>query len=337
MKKLIYILPLLLLGWGCTTQPDWTYNNTVKDNFQALWDIIDQKYCFVEEKGVNWDSVYIEYNELLDSVKTVYDLFDLFADMLDKLHDGHVNLYSNFDISRNEDWYAGYPSAFDERIVYSEKYLGKYKIAGGMYYNLIADGKVGLIRYPSFSSSFGAMNMLYVLDYFSDCKGIIVDVRNNGGGSMDYAKDLASTFFSEPRKVGYWCHKNGIGHYDLSNPEGMWIDTTAYQITRWNGQVVVLCDRESYSATNFFVSAMRHADNSTIIGITTGGGGGMPQSYELPIGWMVRFSSVKMYDLNMKSIEEGIEPDLMVVQNSKEKDDLIETAIEIILNNDKNQ
>ena len=56
----------------------------------------------------------------------------------------------------------------------------------------------------------------------------------------------------------------------------------------------------------------------------------MPLSYELPCGWMVRFSSVRMYDREKKDIEPGIEPDIIVTMQSKDKDDIIEKAIEVI-------
>ena len=77
---------------------------------------------------------------------------------------------------------------------------------------------------------------------------------------------------------------------------------------------------------------MRYADNCTIIGGVTGGGGGMPMSYELPCGWIVRFSSVRMYDADKKDIEQGIKPDILVNMVSTDKDDIIEKAISTILN-----
>ena len=53
-------------------------------------------------------------------------------------------------------------------------------------------------------------------------------------------------------------------------------------------------------------------------------------SYELPCGWMVRFSGIRMYDLDKSDIEEGIEPDVLVTLQSEDKDDIIEKAIELI-------
>ena len=77
---------------------------------------------------------------------------------------------------------------------------------------------------------------------------------------------------------------------------------------------------------------MRYADRATIVGGISGGGGGMPMSYEMPCGWTVRFSSVRMYDREKKDIEQGIMPDVMVTMTSTDKDDLIEKAIDLILN-----
>ena len=54
-------------------------------------------------------------------------------------------------------------------------------------------------------------------------------------------------------------------------------------------------------------------------------------SYELPNGWVVRFSSVKMYDADKQSIEEGISPHIYETLHGSNKDDLIERAVQIIL------
>lgn len=98
----------------------------------------------------------------------------------------------------------------------------------------------------------------------------------------------------------------------------------------WLRPVIVLCNRHTYSAANFFVSIMRYADNSLILGGLSGGGGGMPLSYELPNGWLLRFSSVRMYDRDNQSIEPGIQPDGNITLTSTDRDDIIETAVRII-------
>jgi len=336
MKKAWHFLIVLFLLSSCMRDADITYPNTPQGNLEALWKIIDEKYCFVEEKGVDWEAVYEEYSVYTDTLEAddYRGLFNTLADMLNRLKDGHVNLYSSFDVSRCSSWYEDYPGNYNSSLL--TKYLGTdYKTAGGLYYNLIPGitDSIGYIRYSSFSNGFTATNMFYVLSYFADCKGIILDVRNNGGGDLEKCYRLASTFMEERTAVGYWQHKTGSGHTDFSEMEALYVEKEDMPV-KWAGPVVVLCNRQSYSATNMFVNCMKQAPHCIVMGGKTGGGGGMPLSYELPNGWMVRFSSVKMYDPDRNSIEEGIDPDEEITLVSTDKDDIIETAIERILHND---
>ena len=317
---------------SCMSRVEEEYADTPEGNFEALWEIIDTKYCFMEEKQADWNDIYNEYLPKAQCLagNDVYGLFDLLASMLDSLQDGHVNLYSPFDVSHCTSWREGYPTNYDVSLLYSDKYLSTdYRTAGGLIYQRIDDGHVGLIRYSSFSDSFSAQNMAYVLHYFKDCQGLIIDVRSNGGGSLEYARKLAATFFSETRTVGYQQHKTGSGHTDFSDLQAVTVDTSDIAV-RWLRPVAVLSNRSAYSATNFFISAMRYADNALIVGGKSGGGGGMPMSYELPNGWIVRFSSVRMYDRDKQLIEVGIEPDREVTLTSEDKDDIIEAAIDWI-------
>ena len=43
-------------------------------------------------------------------------LFDLCAGMLDSLHDGHVNLYTPFDVSHSTAWYDTFPANYNSQI-----------------------------------------------------------------------------------------------------------------------------------------------------------------------------------------------------------------------------
>ena len=100
-------------------------------NIEALWQIIDTKYCYVEQKGVDWNAIHDDYiakakNIGSDQVK----LFDLCAQMLDTLHDGHVNLISYFDQSYNTTWYDAYPANFDTDL--QKLYLKDYRIGNGL-------------------------------------------------------------------------------------------------------------------------------------------------------------------------------------------------------------
>jgi len=303
-------------------------------NFDALWEILDRKYCFFEEKNIDWQGVKAIYQPKIATVGTQLDMFDLFAAMLDTLQDGHVNLYSQFDVSRCRGWFENYPANFDDRLIYTARYLGNnYRIGGGFQYKAIADGKVGYIRYSSFSNGISASSLKYIESIFRNCKGIIIDIRNNGGGSIGYSEEFASIFMKESTLTSYIRHKTGMGHSDFSEAQPIY--THRHNSIDWsNKRVIVLVNRRCYSATNDFVCRVKNAPNVTILGGKTGGGGGIPLSDELPNGWLIRFSAVQILDRHKKQIEFGIEPDITVTMDStdlqKGYDTLIEKAIEVI-------
>ena len=332
IQKVIWsILTAGVLLMSCRSKDEMPFSMDPVDNIEALWQIIDTRYCYIDAKGVDWPAIHDEYVAKAAVLKKddPVALFDLCAGMLDSLRDGHVNLYSSFDISRNTAWYDTFPANYDAKL--QALYLHDYRVAGGLYYCLIDNGRVGYIYYSSFSNGFSASNIAWIFKAFKECEGLIIDVRNNGGGNITNAYSLAAPFFEDNQTIGYWQHKTGTGHNDFSALEPMRLDASLVG-SKWNKPVVVLCNRRSYSATNLFVSMMRYAERATIIGGVSGGGGGMPMSYELPCGWTVRFSSVRMYDREKKDIEAGIEPDVLVTMHSTDKDDIIEKAIEIIGN-----
>ncbi|GHV57888.1 peptidase S41 [Bacteroidia bacterium] len=302
------------------------YDNTPRGNFEALWQILDEHYCFFEYKNIDWDRIYREYSQRVDNTMGHESLFMLLDQMLQELKDGHVNLSSAFDVGRYWKWFEDYPANYQQELI--DAYLGKdYHIAGGLRYKVL-DDNIGYVRYADFSSAIGESGLDYIIDKLSLCPGIIIDIRNNGGGLLSNSNKLASRFFNEKTLVGYIQHKTGKGHNDFSTPYPTYI--TPSSRLRYQKPVIVLTNRKCYSATNDFVNAMRYAPNVTILGDKTGGGSGLPFSSELPNGWSVRFSACPMYDKEMQQIEFGIEPNLTVslleTDVQRGKDTLIETA-----------
>ena len=300
---IVLITAIMLLVVSCV--PENEFENTPKGNFNALWTIIDERYCFLdyknEEYGLDWDKVRKKYSSRLTS--------DVLTDMLSELRDGHVNLYYTADVGRYWSWKEDYPANFDMKLV--EKYLGTdYKISSGIYYKVL-DDNIGYLYVGDFSNTIGESSLDAIISMLSVCNGLIIDVRDNGGGSVENARTLASRFTNKDVFVGYIMHKTGPGHSEFSEPEKRYIETNKYHL-RWQKPVVVLANRGSYSATNSFVSDMKCLPLVTVMGDVTGGGSGMPMSSALPNGWSVRFSASPMLDADGNHIEFGVAPDIAV-------------------------
>ncbi len=331
MRKALNILVVFLLPFAITAcVSEEEYDDSPQGNFEALWRIMDEHYCFFTEKGIDWDSIHMVYKPQFNNGMTESQQLEVLGKMLAELRDGHVNLYASFDYSRYWGFHENYPSNYSDSLV--RIYLGTdYRISNGMRYRVL-DDNIGYLRVPTFENAFGAGNLDEILLYFQPCLGLIIDLRDNGGGMLTSAETLAARFTDKEMLVGYMRHKTGKGHDDFSSLEKQTLKPG--KGIRWHKPVVVLVNRSVFSAANEFVKYMRHFPEVTIVGDRTGGGAGLPFSSELPNGWSIRFSACPIYDSDMRSTENGMEPDVSVGLSSGDisrgTDSMIEKAREII-------
>jgi len=296
------------------------YSNTPKGNFMALWTIMDEHYCFFDLKkeklGVDWNEVKTRYSASISDDMSDKALFEVLCKMIGELRDGHVNLTSVYDYGRNWSWKTDYPANFSKDL--QDKYLGlDYIIGGNGYYYRILDDNIGYLVVESFEDAMSDGRLNVMLNYMALCNGLIIDIRDNGGGQLTASESLASRFTEKKVTVSYTCYKNGPGHNDFSKLYRNELSPAEYDL-RWIKPVVVLVNRGCFSSANDFAYTMKTLDNVTLMGDTTGGGGGMPMSSEIPNGWVVRFSSAPMFDADMNHVEFGIAPDIRL--DMKEED-----------------
>ena len=224
MKRILLYITLPLILAGCIEEDE--FNNTPNGNFEALWSLIDERYCFFaqaeEEYGLNWNAVYDRYKPLADTCSSNAALFDVLGDMLAELRDGHVNLTSIYGTKFYWDWKLDHPINFSDSI--QRNYLGTdFRITNGIKYTHLEDS-IGYAYVESFANGFGTDNLSVMMMNMKDCKGLILDIRNNGGGMLTAAEKLASSFTKEKIHCGYIQHKTGKGHYDFSKPEKLYLE-----------------------------------------------------------------------------------------------------------------
>lgn len=311
-------------------------DDTATGNFEALWTILDEHYCFFDYKqkeyGLDWNEVHEKYKVRVNDNMSSTQLFEVLCDMLGELRDGHVNLSSSMDYGRYWKWQENYPYNYSDSLI--RRYLGTdYKIASGLRYRVL-DDNIGYIRCASFESGIGEGNLDEALSYLLLCRGLIIDIRGNGGGDLTTAERLAGRFVQEKTLVGYMQHKTGTGHNDFSEMKEIYLEPSSN--VRWHKKVCVLTNRSVYSAANAFTVWMHCLPNVTLVGDHTGGGSGMPMNNSLPNGWNVRFSACPMYDANKQQTEFGIDPDMKVdltndITIGSYRDDIIEAARELLV------
>lgn len=324
---------LLLCLQGCHPAPD--YQDDPYGNFDCLWQTVNDHYCFFEEKDIDWQAVGAAFRAKVSADTRWDQLYSICASMLYTLEDGHVNLTTPFATSYYRKWWTDYPQDFNLRTL-QENYLNfQYLSTSGIMYAMLED-HVAYIYIPSFSSRIGRGNLDYVLALLSDSRGLIIDIRDNGGGLLTNIEVLVSRFIDRDYTGAYITHKLSPAHGDFSAPYPLVYKPAEEDRVKYTRPVVVLTNRSCFSAANSFAAVMKGLPQVVVAGARTGGGGGMPFTSELPNGWSVRFSACPMYDSAGRSIESGIDPTpgfeatSPAVELAEGKDAILDLAIDYV-------
>ncbi|MEM9930103.1 MAG: S41 family peptidase, partial [Bacteroidota bacterium] len=354
--------------------------NTASTNFDYFIDAVRENYSFFTEKQVSWDSLVRVYRPLVNDQMGNDSLYQVFAKMLFTLEDGHVNFYTDFDRSRNHGFVYNYPNNYNNDLI-RRNYLGtQFSTSGGFTHTWLRDS-VGYVKYSSFRSSFTGRQLNHVLNRYAAGQGLILDLRDNGGGSMNRMYTIVSCFLEAPTFIGTMQYKNGPGPNDFSALDSFHLKPRVNYVKRaeakakaqakqakkkkktaappvaktdstetirpkrranrwavpdttgsWQQKpIVVLVGRQTYSAANFTAAFLSTLPHVTLIGDRTGGGGGVPVSFELPNGWKFRLSATRTYLPDGTDIEMGIEPDIYQATGYEEalegKDAILERAL----------
>jgi hypothetical protein len=326
---LILTFLIVVTGSGCEKAlmpKDQNFNAT--EIFELLWNDIHEKYSYFAEKQIDWQEIKTIYEPQIHDQMDEYELFEILGDLLAELRDGHVNLLSTFNRSRNWEWYENFPVNYNEQLIL-DNYLGTdYRIIGPMWAQSV-EGML-YVSYRSFERKISQQNMDEIIRLMNFHDGLIIDVRNNGGGSLQNGINMTSRFIDSRMIYAQQRFKSGPGISDFTPWTNMSVSPS--DGAKYMGKIAVLTNRRSYSASTFFAQMMKTLPQAQLFGDQTGGGGGIPAYAELPNGWTYRFSATQTIDMADYHIEFGVLPDHVVVMDpideQQGKDIVIEAALE---------
>jgi hypothetical protein len=331
MRITILTLLVFLLLASCERVLMPTMPESRMDIFHEIWEHLDQNYIFFDYKGVNWDQVYTNYKPLVSESMTDEEFYHLMGSMVVELRDRHTWLgWGNRGIVY--DFTKGAERNFCWELIEGKYLANTYFTANRIIYKNL--NGIGYIYIPNFWDGNEHEPFKEALCNMEGITGLIIDIRDNGGGNNFGAKLIPGHFTTEPQLVGQWRRKSGQGRDALTPTD---FDFLYPREPHFPHPVVVLVNRWVYSTANGFASDMGQLPSATLIGDTTGGGGGVPREYLLSNGWVIRCSDT--YSLNGMGvhIENGIAPNIAIAMDttSIDTDEILERAIAVFTNSAK--
>ena len=161
----------------------------------------------------------------------------------------------------------------------------------------------------------------------SGMKGLILDLRNNLGGSLNAVLAVAEHLVPEGL-IAYTENKQGERQEFYAEGEGIQVPMT------------VLVNEYSASASELLCGALKERDVATVVGTTTFGKGIVQTTWSMSDGTAYKMTTAKYYTPNGNNIHgTGIEPDIQIDLTEEQKqmseipeeeDMQLQTALEVI-------
>jgi carboxyl-terminal processing protease len=324
-------------------------------NFDKLWVEFNDRYAFFEIKNINWNDVYKKYRPLINERTSNDSLFTVCNKMLLKLKDGHVGLVQydrDKKIIRASD--DGSPSILLSKFPFDRKSTPNlYQLFDLTESTLKKNGftdftksKSQILQYST-SKDYGylliqAMEGFKIFELgsfindaiksFKNKKGVIIDIRTNGGGSDNNSHKIANRFVDKTRTAYYKkTRKKGTNAYTLLKTKHL-KPSGKQQFTK---PIIILTSDFTASAADVFALMMKELPYVTIIGDNTQGIFSDIYSFSLPNKWRVNLSHQQYFSADMKNYEGvGVQPDIKLLNEPEDitsgKDLLIVKAIEVL-------
>jgi hypothetical protein len=339
MSRHILILStlcILLTGCGKNDNPQQpsTTESVFADNFETIWQNFDRYYVFFNHKNIDWRATHTTYSPLFEKVNTDVDFFTLLKTMLAPLKDVHVWIKKSTG-QFIQPYFPSYTVNWNQALwntYMSSNYMRQESSSWGWF----KKDSIGYIAISSWNKdNISIQEFDRVLDSVRSCKGIILDIRMNGGGYGPLAGSIGGRFVTGVFSCGYIQYRSGVLHTDFSQilpieypQRGEW------QFTK---PIILLVGRGCFSTSEIFTAGMSKVPHCITIGDTTGGGLSNSRQFTLPDGTTYTISDQLIFDTDQKIVEgNGIPPQIVVGWNTtdvaKGNDPVLDNAFSLLKN-----
>lgn len=339
MKKytILLLLPLVLLTASCSKILGEGPENDPAANLESFYTTFKEQYGMFKLKQIDWDSAYAVNKTLAGPDASEQELYTALVNMIKPLNDNHITLYPNGSGLPN--WSADLQNGYyvDETFHFEtirEHYLSGYRMLNAGMEAGMLEGNIAYLHLINFDGQKGdyTKDLRQYVEQIRDSKGLVIDIRDNGGGYDPFSQIAASYFTAQEKVYMRSRKKTGPGPDDFS-AEYVW-NTSPAGIT-YTKPIVLLTGKGTASAAETFSLAMLTQAHVIHVGDTTSGAFSDAVMKELPNGWMYTLSIGDYRDGNGVSHEgTGLLPQYPVTSVKTEldagQDRALDKAIELL-------
>jgi carboxyl-terminal processing protease len=130
-------------------------------------------------------------------------------------------------------------------------------------------GNFYVVRFDAFTRAVTYDLMRALQDRLRRARGLVIDLRNNGGGDSEAMTDIVSIFLTPRTRLGRFTDRTGRVVVEPETRRAMVLAADA--IANFDGSLVVLTGERTASAAEIFVASIKETRRATLIGASTCG------------------------------------------------------------------
>lgn len=339
---------ILLRRTGSRPEPcDQPLADTPLANYQVFWETFAEQYPFFALRHMDWAAVDKKFRSQVTPDMKPEELFRIFSDMLDPLHDAHTFIHAKSIQKRFHGFRPSADAMQRKNVARITAIIETKYVSGGLHdfcnkqlqFGLLrslphaplsdsegsgrTDG-IGYLRIHSFSDYSDDREFAKQLDaleialddIFKDSTkltGLVIDVRINGGGSDVFGISIASRLTTQEYLAYSKVIRNDIRDPDhRTAPQPVIVHVS--QRAGFRGPVVLLTSADSVSAAETFTMAvLDRAPHVVRVGSNTQGVFSDVLGRKLPNGWTFGLPNEIYLTKDGKAFDgAGVPPDIGV-------------------------
>lgn len=199
-------------------------------------------------------------------------------------------------------------------------------------------GGYDVVEFEAFTQTITIDLMRALADRLRGSRGLVIDLRNNGGGEAEAMTEIASAFLPAGKNLGRFTDRTGRITFEPQTRAALMM--AANSITPFRAPVVILTSERTSSAAEIFVAAIKDARRATILGTSTCGCVlAIRRRHALPDGGELDVSEMDYRTASGARLEgAGVAPDKKIPLDIKDlragRDRALEQAIQFLKSKD---